>query len=597
MKYAAGLLVGLLWAGSLRAANPSLDTLITRLARLKTEPASRHRDTSLVLTVSLLTERLFNQNDPRAERYLDSLHRLMLALHWNKTEGLYWRARGKQNDVRGHYAAALDHYQRAIKLLTQAGGDPFELAYTHVLTAFVLQNNGLLSACRAELSRALPLARATRNTNNLCWIYDFFGDYNYYPNYGIRNYRRALYYYQQVEKLLPRATSPNLRADNPHCLANVYQQLGDTARASAYRQQALHIARQNNNRVVIFAIYADLAAWAEDHHSYPMAIHAEQQSLAFAEQSGWKEMQARAENALYKTYKKAGDPVRALQMLERYQQHEDSLGRLALQQKYDELQARYATEARQVQLKTLQNQSLGRTRNLLLLVLLVSMLLVGFIVWSNRMLRRKNRQLAGKNREVSAALERGQSLERQRVATELHDNLNTKLAALRWRLEAAGADPDTIGMLSDLYTDVRLIAHNLLPTELTNGGLPMALKTLTDHLNQTGRSQFTVQTQALTTPLPAHYEHELYCVALELIQNTLRHARANTTVIRLEQRDSHLFLSVSDNGIGFGSEGGKQGSGAGLLSVRHRIAGLSGRLSIASQPGSGTRVEVAIPLG
>ena len=84
----------------------------------------------------------------------------------------------------------------------------------------------------------------------------------------------------------------------------------------------------------------------------------------------------------------------------------------------------------------LQNEKLTQSRNFLVGLSVLATLIAGIILWSNRKLRSKNLQLTAKNREIEQALYKGQNIERKRVASELHDNLNTKLAALRWRLEA-----------------------------------------------------------------------------------------------------------------------------------------------------------------
>ena len=387
MRYSFMLGFLLFGAELATAQNPSLDTLQSKLVRLRGQPRSLPRDTALVLTISLLTERMLGQNDSRAGAYLDTLRQLNTPSVWAKTDGLYWRAVGKRSDVAGRYTEALTGYECAIGSLKRACGDPYELAYTNILAAFVLNNNGLTKQAKTRLLNTLPIARATRNTNNLCWIYDFFGDYYTYSQFGHVDYRKALTYYRQVEALLPRATSPTLLADNPHCLANVYQRLGQTDKADAYQNKALQLARNSNNRVVAFAVYADRAA---EHQNYAAAIEAHKQSIVFARQSGWLEMQSRAIKALADTYKQAGDHRHALPLLEQYQHVEDSLGRVAVQQRYAELETRYQAEARERHIQTLHNQALAQTRNFLTLLLLIGGCVVGYGSWTNRQLARKN---------------------------------------------------------------------------------------------------------------------------------------------------------------------------------------------------------------
>jgi two-component system, NarL family, sensor kinase len=598
-------MVVLLFLGEITyAQSPAIDSLITAQSALKQQKSSPRRDTLLIATLNLLTERLFNQNDSRALVYLDSLQRLTAALKWPKGEGLYLRALGKSYDVKGKYIEAFNAYTKAIAALERAGGDPYDLTYTYVLAAFVLNNNGMPERCIEYLQKARPLAEMNENTNNLCWILDYFGDYNYYDSFGVKDYRKALGYYKQVEALLPRATSPNLKADNPHCLANVYYKLGNEKLADQYRDKALEIARQYNNRVVIFAIYADLAEIAEEKGQYDKAIDYRKKSLEFATSSGWREMQSRAVNYLYQAYKKAGDYRSALDYLEIHRAHEDSMQRYQVQQKYDELQASYDAEKRETQIKELENQSLVQARNFLIILLLSGLSIIAYVVWTNRRLKGKNQQLITKNREIEEALARGQTMERKRVASELHDNLNTKVAAVRWRLEALsrqgwpGSDQkivsDVLEMVNDVYGDIRLISHNLVPEELESKGLKVAVQTLVGKLRGNDRVDFNFVFDGTDRRLSMPVEYQLYTIILELVNNIIKHANANHAWISLTYQTSQVVLTVSDDGVGFAQTTDKT-DGVGLRNIQTRVEQLKGTWQVESMP-TNTRITVEIPV-
>lgn len=588
----------------LKAQNPLLDSLIHEINTLRTKSSSLQRDTSIILSLSLLTERSINLGDARKQYFLDSLKRFTKKSNWPKGLGLYERALGKQNDVRGNYSEALKHYNNAIQLLKKAGGDPFELAYAYVLSAFVLNNNGLTNKCLEILNEALPYAKATKNKNNLCWIYDFLGDYNYYDSFGIRNYKKALYYYQEVEKNIPYTTSPTLKADNPHCLANAYMKLGDEKRANEYRDKALKIAKFYNNRVVIFATYADLADIYQQRKQYDKAIEYRKASLDYARQSGWKEMESRAENYIYNTYKLAGDYKNALQYFEAHKAHEDSLGRFSVQKSYNELQTKYEAEKQRLRIKDLENEKLIQTRNLLVGLSILGILLTGFILWSNSKLKTKNEELKTKNKEIESALLKGQTIERKRVASELHDNLNTKIAALRWRLEALDTSkyPEAdqkihvslLQMLEDVYADIRLISHNLLPAELETQGIGAALQKLTKKLNHNTKTHFHLITNDFAQRLEPKVEYQLYSIALELVNNVLKHAQAQQVWVSISKNNEHIILTVSDDGVGFQQK--QSPEGVGLRNISSRVEALQGKWQVESKPNSGTKVTVEVPV-
>jgi glucose-6-phosphate-specific signal transduction histidine kinase len=73
------------------------------------------------------------------------------------------------------------------------------------------------------------------------------------------------------------------------------------------------------------------------------------------------------------------------------------------------------------------------------------------------------------------------------------------------------------------------------------------------------------------------------------------HGRANASQVTVSAKthDHTLILSIDDDGIG-GADSGKQGSG--LIGLKDRVEVLGGRMHISSSPGSGTSLNVTIPL-
>lgn len=596
--------LNLLLSGPAQSQNKALDSLIHQMNALNKLAPTFGRDTSLLLSLSLLTERAINVSDSRAVFFLDSLQSFSEKINWIKGKGLYKRALGKREDVKGNYKNALGHYNKAIELLEKAGGDPYELTYAYVLTAFVLSNNGLTESCLKYLTKALPLAKKTKNSNNLGWILDFYGDYHYYSKFKNINYKKALYYYLEVSKILPNATSTKLKADNLHCLANVYLRLGDVKKADEFRNKAIKYCEATNDNMVLFAINSDIAEIYEEQKMYQKAIQYRKLSLDFAQKSGWKEMSARSQNQLYRCYKMAGDYKNALSVHEAYMDTEDSLGRVDLRKKNAELEAQFENTKQRTQITDLTNANLLKTRNFLLAISLLGMILTFYIFWSNRQLKLKNRELLLKNNEIESALYKGQSIERKRVASDLHDTLNTKIAALRWQLEAIEITKHPLSeqkiithalqMISDIYDDVRLISHNLLPTDLENLGLTEALKTLISNLNSNSKTAFNLVLESQLGRVSTAIEFQVYSIILELINNILKHAKATKAWISASKIDSKLVLSVQDNGVGINESSKKDG--VGLLNLQSRIQNLGGEFKLISTPTTGTKIEMTIPV-
>lgn len=97
-------------------------------------------------------------------------------------------------------------------------------------------------------------------------------------------------------------------------------------------------------------------------------------------------------------------------------------------------------------------------------------------------------------------------------------------------------------------------------------------------------------------PLPVAIEETFYRVALEALNNALRHAQARRVVINLRAHDHHLLMTIQDNGVGFRLREARAKGGMGLSSMESRVRSVGGSVKFISRIGEGTRVEVRAPL-
>ncbi len=225
-------------------------------------------------------------------------------------------------------------------------------------------------------------------------------------------------------------------------------------------------------------------------------------------------------------------------------------------------------------------------------------------------LRKANGVLIQKNNEIQEALFKGQSIERKRVAAELHDNLGSLLSGVKWRLESVDFDDlseakqekyrSVVRLITDAYEQVRHIAHNLLPSSLQEKGFIPTLQKLVDELNRSGKGTFELICAPGVAVDDKKTAFELYSCALELINNALRHANARQVVIEIVQTEYFDVLMITDDGVGICSDQDKN-QGLGLENIRHRVDSLRGNLSIRPFKGKrglarrGTSITIRIP--
>ena len=226
-------------------------------------------------------------------------------------------------------------------------------------------------------------------------------------------------------------------------------------------------------------------------------------------------------------------------------------------------------------------------------------------------LEQKTVLLGEKQKELESLagkLIEAQEAERKRIARELHDDFNQRLAALSLELESMERAPIALpepiarqlvairvqtGMLSD---DLHDLAYKLHPSLLEHVGLEVAAR---DHVSEfakrTGLSVRFIGREVPKTLSP-EVATNLFRVLQESLQNVSKHAQATDVTVRLSGSSKGVGLSVRDNGKGFDFEDKNAGArGLGLVSMQERTRGLGGLLRIHSLPRSGTKICAWIP--
>ena len=206
-------------------------------------------------------------------------------------------------------------------------------------------------------------------------------------------------------------------------------------------------------------------------------------------------------------------------------------------------------------------------------------------------------------RALSRRLLEQQEHERASLARELHDQLGQSLVAVSLNLEAIKGElspassarvPESMRAIKKMIEQVQTLAFELRPSTLDDFGLVGALRRLVArHGERTGvRASF----HATPTDARAPVEIETACfrIAQEALSNVARHARARHVEVTLTAQDVALYITVTDDGVGFNVE--RLRAGLGLVGMDERAELAGGRLDIESAPGAGTTVRARFPL-
>jgi signal transduction histidine kinase len=202
---------------------------------------------------------------------------------------------------------------------------------------------------------------------------------------------------------------------------------------------------------------------------------------------------------------------------------------------------------------------------------------------------------------ISGSYLQGLSDERKRLSEQLHDSISTRLAALKMKLsheQSKGSiNIDYYNQeLDNIHKELRATSHALSPVSLEKKGLIAAIEDEILKLEDTQQDlaiNFNQLTQNID--LDKNIQEYIYWTFMELVGNTLKHAKANTIIINLKIENNHIVLEVEDNGIGFHAESDNH-DGIGLKNIRSRAALAKGSFEVI-QKEKGVIHRFAIPLG
>lgn len=198
--------------------------------------------------------------------------------------------------------------------------------------------------------------------------------------------------------------------------------------------------------------------------------------------------------------------------------------------------------------------------------------------------------------------------QRQWMARELHDSVtqamySVTLYAEATRMALAAGKQDVVAknlrelqsMAREALFDVRLFIFELLPPVLEGQGLAAALQVRLASV-ETRAGLLTEMTVEGERRLPLSIEEDLYRVALEVLNNVVKHAKAQHVTVHLCFSDHQVRLDIADDGIGYDLAEARNGGGMGLRGMEERAKRINAKLEIHSMTGQGTIVNVEVSL-
>lgn len=512
------------------------------------------------------------------------------------------------------YQSAVRSYQQADSLAELVGGLSRERGIILGNLGTLLMEMDLPTQALKYNQQAIALARKDGDMSRLgISLHNLGGIYEV-----LDSLEKGRQYYEQALAIADSLPDARLQGYCHHSLASVSSKTGQLPQAITHARMALDFAT-NQEEDILYR--SRLGLFLSQQGRYIQAEELLLDALARSEELNLPGYTLEIVGFLEEHFARKGDVEKAYKWSTRHRIMQDSIQSHEVEKQVRALEKKYQTEQTEkenLQLKA-ENQAQAARLNLqrLALVFALGLIVLGIVAFY---FYRKNlegkRKLARQAADLQAqriqqmekehqliamqAMVDGQESERSRLAKDLHDGLGGLLSTIRLQLDQLKENDAAVEanglhhaqeLLDKASTELRRIAHNLMPQALVKFGLRSALEDFVGDINQSKVLQIDLQLYGLQERFAQVLELTLYRIIQELVHNILKHAQATEALVQVLRREGRIYLTVEDNGKGIAASS-MTTKGQGLANLRSRVEYLQGKLEIDSQPGEGTTVYI-----
>jgi signal transduction histidine kinase len=553
---------------------------------------------------------------------------------------------------KANFRSATNYLNEAMKIRQQMN-DSLGIAALYNKLGIIAQKQGRLKDALQDQIDALKIYQDLKlekyigySLNNIAIIHQ-----------NLENHEKALEYHEKALEYRIKLKDHEGEAASYGNMANLFAHMHDTVQAINYYEKALALSRELNKEELVCANLSNIANIYMGRKKFDQALRLFNESLRIKEKLGdlkgisstlsrigtvytetrrFKEAAASLNRSL-KLAQNAVVPEEELSallglaklkalthqndssfiLMRQYIALKDSVYDTRLKQQIMDVQTQYETDKLEQDLylvkkdKEVTEIKLQQRKTEIWLLIFVILLISGSGIFL--FYRHQQRQKAVANAErikeqearISAVFQ-AQEEERRRIAKELHDGIGQTISAIKMNYQSLSGkaiekelapDFEKIGkMLENAGAEVRNISHQMLPKELEQFGLIPAVEGMLSQNLENAPLKYEFEHSGFTERIGNQIELAIFRILQELINNAMKHSKANLLTVQLVKLKSHVVLNVSDNGIGFDVEVQKR-SGIGLLNIASRTDAIKGHLHYESAPGKGTTVTIRTPTG
>lgn len=193
--------------------------------------------------------------------------------------------------------------------------------------------------------------------------------------------------------------------------------------------------------------------------------------------------------------------------------------------------------------------------------------------------------------------------ERLRIARDVHDELGGIFSTLSLSIQQLHPETeknkDTLQQSKNLIqtgiNSVRRISHAIIPFELELLGLNQTLSNYTESVSTASGIEIHFEFENIPGEISSIVSLATYRIIQELLNNSLKYAKASSISIVCKGYENHLQLNYRDNGVGVDLSDKKIKRGIGIKNIESRVLALDGNVQFISSPGQGFNCELSLP--
>lgn len=509
------------------------------------------------------------------------------------------------------YENAIRTYEEGKAIFARIGNTTYEGEVSDVLQNLFTSMRQYRKAINHGLD-AIQKLNQSGSAKSLSYAYN-----NLALNYiYIRSYDSAKYYLEKSSAYASDAGSSVMVITNALNIAYIFLRQEQYDSSRPYVEKALQLSRENNMRE-----YEALSLWGLSmYHLGKKELTTAKlygdSVLKLANQYNFRDQKQKVLTTLSQVAFAMNDISLGKYYADQQQDLSDSLLNESITNNTINIEKKYETEKKESRIRLQESQLKQKnTLNYFLIagatLLMIILLLTYRNYRSRQQLQEQRISELEKEKQLSAtqSLLRGQEEERSRVAKELHDGLGGLLSGVKLQLgamkgslvlsneNATGFDR-ALKKLDESISEMRRVAHDMMPEALVNLGLQQAVYDYCEHLSYKQAFTINCEMHGWEKRLDNAIENVLYRIVQELLNNAVKHSGASAIIMQMIRHDDgQVSITVEDNGKGFDLKGTDLSRSAGMRNVQSRVNYLNGVMDVKSEVGGGTSVYIECVVG